>query len=286
MAFIEETITAGDGLRLYTRRHEASGAQADAIIVHGFAEHSGRYGALTEHLLARGYTVTAYDQRGHGLSDGLPGHVDDFREYEDDLDKVVALTRSRAEGRPPVIIGHSMGGLVTLGFLARKSGAVTAAVISAPLIEVAVPVPAPLRMIAGMGARFTPRLRLGNKIDPAVLCRDPAICHAYSADPHVSRKVSMKWFSEAERAMAEIKERAGQIRAPVLVMHGTQDQLASVEATKALFARIGSIDKELIIYEGYYHELFNEPEKQELYERATAWLSERIKKSSESIEPR
>jgi alpha-beta hydrolase superfamily lysophospholipase len=283
MAFIEETITAGDGLRLYLRRHEASGARADAIIVHGFAEHSGRYGPLTEHLLAHGYAVTAYDQRGHGLSDGLPGHVDDFREYEDDLDKVVTLTRSRGDGRPLVIIGHSMGGLVTLGFLARKSGAVAAAVISAPLIEMAVPVPAHLRMIAGLGARFTPRLRLANKIDPAVLSRDPAVGRAYGSDPHVSRKVSMKWFIEAQRAMAGIKDRAGQIRTPVLVIHGTADQLASVEATKALFGGIGSSDKELIIYEGFYHELFNEPEKQELYERATAWLSGRINSSAESI---
>src|SRR5512132_4379035 len=154
MAFIEETITAGDGLRLYTRRHEASQARADAIIVHGFAEHSGRYGPLTEHLLAHGYTVTAYDQRGHGLSDGLPGHVDDFREDEDDLDKVVSLTRDRAAGPPLVVIGHSMGGLVALRYLARESGAVAGAVISAPLIAVAVPVPAHLRFLAGLGGRF------------------------------------------------------------------------------------------------------------------------------------
>ena len=284
MAFIEETITAGDGLRLYLRRHEAQGARADAIIVHGFAEHSGRYAALTEHLLAHGYTVTAYDQRGHGLSDGLPGHVDAFKEYEDDLDKVVSLTRDRADGRPLVVIGHSMGGLVALRYLTRKSGAVVGAVISAPLIAVAVPVPAHLRLFAGLGARFTPRLRLDNKIDPAALSRDPAVGTSYSSDPHVSRKVSMNWFIEAEQAMAEIKERASQIRAPVLVMHGTQDHLASVEATKALFAEIGSNDKELVIYEGFYHELFNEPEKQELYERATAWLSRWVKKSSESNE--
>jgi alpha-beta hydrolase superfamily lysophospholipase len=282
MAFIEETITAADGLRLYTRRHELSRAMADAIIVHGFAEHSGRYGALTEHLLANGYAVTAYDQRGHGLSDGLPGHVEDFNEYEDDLDRVVSLTRDRADGRPLVVIGHSMGGLVALRYLARQQGTVTCAVISAPLIAVAVPVPAHLRLLARLGARFTPRLRLNNKIDPSVLSRDPAVGHAYSADPHVSRKVSFKWFAEAERAMAEIKARAGQIRAPVLVMHGTHDHLASVEATKALFAGISSSDKELAIYEGFYHELFNEPEKQELYERATAWLAGRIKKSSES----
>ncbi|HKP11798.1 MAG TPA: lysophospholipase, partial [Blastocatellia bacterium] len=210
----------------------------------------------------------------------LPGHVNDFKEYEDDLDKVVTLSRDRAGGRPLFIIGHSMGGLVALRYLARKGGVVNGAVVSAPLIALAVPVPAHLRLVAGLGARFTPHVRLANKIDPAVLSRDPAVGKAYAADPHVSRKVSMKWFAEAERAMAEIKESAGQIRAPVLVLHGTGDRLASVEATKALFAGIGSSDKELAIYDGFYHELFNEPEKQELYERVTLWLSHHVSESA------
>jgi alpha-beta hydrolase superfamily lysophospholipase len=276
MAFIEETLTASDGLRLYLRRHEAAAPRGDVVIVHGFSEHSGRYGALTEHLLAHGYTVTAYDQRGHGLSDGLPGHIDNFREYDEDLDKILALVRGRGAGRPLFIIGHSMGGLVTLRHLARKSSAVAGAILSAPLIALAVPVPAHKKLIANVALRFAPRLRLANEIDPAVLSRDPQVGRAYAADPHVNRKVSTKWFAEAMRAMAEINDRAGEIRTPVLVMHGTRDRLASVEATKALFARLASTDKELVIYEGYYHELFNEPEKQQLYERVTAWLAPRL----------
>ena len=280
MPFIEETITAGDGLRLYLRRHEATGARGEVVLVHGFGEHSGRYGALTEHLLANGYAVTAYDQRGHGLSDGLPGHVENFSDYEDDLDKVVSLTRSRAAGRPLFIIGHSLGGLVALRYLARQPANLAGAIISAPLIAVAVPVPAHKRLIARVGLRFAPRLRLDNEINPAHLSRDSEVGKAYAADPHVNRKVSMKWFAEATRAMAEVQEWAGQIRTPILVMHGTDDRLASVAATKALFARIGSADKELAIYEGYYHELFNEPEKQELFERATLWLSQRVSASA------
>lgn len=279
MAFIEETITAGDGLRLYLRRHEEVGARGEVVIVHGFGEHSGRYGGLTEHLLANGFAVTAYDQRGHGLSDGLPGHVEDFDDYEDDLDKIITLTRSRAAGRPMFIIGHSMGGLVALRYLAHKSANITGAIISAPLIAVAIPVPAHKLLIARIGARLAPRLRLSNEINPADLSRDPEVGRAYAADPHVNRKVSTKWFAEAVRAMAEVKDLASTIRTPIFVMHGTKDKLASVEATKALFERIGSRDKELAIYEGYYHELFNEPEKQELFERATLWLTQRVLES-------
>ncbi len=279
MAFIEETITASDGLRLYLRRHEASAPRGEIVIVHGFGEHSGRYGALTEHLLANQYSVTAYDQRGHGLSDGLPGHVEAFSEYDEDLNKVISLTRSRAAGRPLFIIGHSMGGLVALRYLARRGGAVAGAIISAPLIAVAIPVPAHKLMIARVGARFAPRLRLDNEINPADLSRDPEVGRAYAADPHVNRKVSTKWFAEATHAMEEVKAWAGQIRTPVFVMHGTKDRLASLDATKALFDQIASSDKELAIYDGYYHELFNEPEKRELFERASLWLSQRVAES-------
>ena len=132
--------------------------------MHQRRDEDQRDGALTKHLLANGYSVTAYDQRGHGLSDGLPGHVEAFSEYDDDLNKVIALTRSRAAGRPLFIIGHSMGGLVALRYLARKSGTVAGAIISAPLIAVAVPVPAHKLLIARIGARFAPRLRLNNEI--------------------------------------------------------------------------------------------------------------------------
>src|ERR1700704_3710575 len=107
MKFIEETVTATDGLRLYLRRREVTNARAEVLIAHGFGEHSGRYEALTDHLTSHNYSVTAYDHRGHGLSDGLPGHVESFNEYDEDLAKVIAVVRSRSEARPLFLIGHS-----------------------------------------------------------------------------------------------------------------------------------------------------------------------------------
>lgn len=275
MTYIEETVTTSDGLRLYLRRREVTNARGEILISHGFGEHSGRYGALTNHLVAHNYSVTGYDHRGHGLSDGLPGHVESFNEYDDDLDRMIASVRSRSQSRTLFLIGHSMGGLIALRYTARKSGALTGAIISAPLIEVAVPVPAHKLMIARVGARMAPRMRLDSEIKPANLSRDPEVGRAYAADPLVNRKVSAKWFSEATRAMQEAAERASQITTPLLVMHGTADKLASVDATKRLFEHIGSSDKELVIYPGFYHELFNEPEKLDVFARVTEWLDKR-----------
>ncbi|MEK6409129.1 MAG: lysophospholipase [Acidobacteriota bacterium] len=275
MTYIEETVTTSDGLRLYLRRREVANARGEILISHGFGEHSGRYGALTDHLVAHHYSVTGYDHRGHGLSDGLPGHVESFNEYDDDLDRMIASVRSRGESRPLFLIGHSMGGLIALRYAERKSGTLAGAIISAPLIEVAVPVPAFKLMIARVGARMAPRMRLDNEINPANLSRDPEVGRAYAADPLVNRKVSAKWFSEATRAMQEVAERASQMTTLLLVMHGSEDKLASVDATKRLFERIGSSDKELVIYPGFYHELFNEPEKLEVFARVTEWLDKR-----------
>jgi alpha-beta hydrolase superfamily lysophospholipase len=272
MTFIEETVTASDGLRLYVRRHEVERSRGEVVIAHGFGEHSGRYAALTDHLIRHRYSVTAYDHRGHGLSDGLPGHVDRFDEYEDDLDRVLLSVRSRGQPRDLFLLGHSMGGLIALRYLAKERKPIAAAVVSAPLIEVAVRVPAHKMMIARVGARVAPRLRLGNEINPAVLSRDPEVGLAYAADPLVNRVVSPRWFTEVTQAMVEIKQWAPRITVPLLVMHGTEDKLARVEATKKLFEHLGSKDKELGIYQGYYHELFNEPEKQQIFDRVSTWL--------------
>jgi acylglycerol lipase len=275
MAYIEELISAPDGTKLYARRREVIPSRAEIVIVHGFGEHSGRYSALSEHLACRGFTVTAYDHRGHGQSDGLPGHIQRFPDYEDDLDCVISAVRARSD-RNIFLIGHSMGGLIALRYLARAGRKISAAVISAPLLGFAIRVPAHKAIIGRVSARLSPRFRMNNGIDPMVLCRDKDICLAYAQDPLVNHLVSARWFSEAMRGMDEARELAAKISNPVLVMHGTEDKLASLSATQQVFGRMASVDKELVVYQGFYHELFNEPQKRELYELTADWLQRRI----------
>jgi alpha-beta hydrolase superfamily lysophospholipase len=271
MCYIEESLTTRDGARLYVRKHDAERPRAELILVHGFGEHSGRYSPLTAHLLDRSYSVTAFDQRGHGQSDGPRGYVERFNEYEDDLESVIATVRNRTD-RPLFIIAHSMGSLVTLRYLARRPEGIAGAVLSAPLLAVAIKVPAHKAMIARVGAHVAPRLKLDNEIDPAVLSRDPEIGKAYASDPLVHHVVSPRWFAEATAAMEEAMIAAPAVQTPLLVMHGTEDRLANVDATRETYTRIGSLDKQLKIYPGYYHELFNEPEKKEIYQTVADWL--------------
>jgi len=279
MAYTEELITAPRGVKLYARRREAASPKAEIIVVHGFGEHSGRYSELSEYLVYRGFTVTAYDHRGHGHSTGLAGHVDKFSDYEDDLALVIATIRSRSDQKV-FLIAHSMGGLITLRYLAGGRTMAAGAVISAPLLGFAVRVPAHKAIIGRVSARLSPKFRMRNEIDPMVLSRDTEICKAYASDPLVNRLVSARWFVEAMQGMTQASEGANRIKTPLLVMHGTEDKLASLNATKQVFERIGSADKELVIHQGFYHELFNEPEKKDLYQVAASWIESRNSQQS------
>jgi alpha-beta hydrolase superfamily lysophospholipase len=275
MTVKEETLKTPDGTTLYAKIYGREKPRGGIVLIHGFGEHSGRYEALIRHLLDKGYAVQAYDHRGHGKSAGLYGHIDRFGQYEEDLDFVVSTSGARLGTDKLFLIGHSMGGLVALRYLTTARHRIEGAVISAPLIEIAAKVPPHKLLLARASAALFPRLRMKNEIDPMVLSRDAEIGRAYAADPLVGKMVSTRWFLEALGAMEELRRQAAQITLPVFVMHGTEDRLANVEATKRLFETLASGDKELKIYEGYYHELFNEPEKQEIYERLTDWLDKR-----------
>ncbi|HVF91879.1 MAG TPA: lysophospholipase [Blastocatellia bacterium] len=275
MTYIEDSICTADRLRLYTTRHEAANARADVVVVHGLGEHSGRYLPLINYLVQRNYSVTAYDHRGHGKSEGLRGHVERFTDYEDDLDRVLTSVQRHGSSRGTFIIGHSMGGLVTLRYAAKNGSRLAGAVVSAPAIKIATRVPSGKLMVARISAMIAPRSRVDNGIDPSILSKDPEVGKAYAADPLVNRLVSARWFAEITEAMREARGIGSSLTLPLLVLQGTGDRLISEEGTKRLFEAVESKDKELKLYAGYYHELFNEPEKWEIYELVADWLDAR-----------
>src|SRR5215471_15152970 len=276
MAYRDGILELQGGGRLHSWRREAQSPNAQVVLVHGFGEHSGRYNDVTEFLCGRGFSVQAFDLRGHGKSSGLPGHVDRFTDYEDDLRLAVESARGHATS-PLFLIGHSMGGLITLRYLAGRPPNISGAVISAPLLGFAVRIPKLKLAIGRASGLIAPKMRMANEIDPTHLSRDPEVGRAYAEDPLVRRVVSARWFSEATRAMRAMPAAVPRIQAPILILHGTEDKLAAVDATRAVFDRIGSRDKQLKIYPGFYHELFNEPDKQDVFQTVGDWLSAHLR---------
>jgi alpha-beta hydrolase superfamily lysophospholipase len=277
MVYNEDVLELAEGTRLHTWRCETQEARAQVVVVHGFGEHSGRYRELAEFLVQRGFAIASFDLRGHGKSSGLAGHVRRFTDYERDLSRVIELTIGRGP-RKRFLIGHSMGGLITLRYLSRQPLGVAGAIVSAPLLGFAVRIPTAKRALGAVSGFIAPRLRMANEVDPAVLSRDPEVGRAYERDPLVHRLVSTRWFREATRLMNQMPEAARSISSAVLVLHGSHDKLASVDATRIVFDRIASADKELIVYPGYYHELFNEPDRRQVFDTVAEWLSRHLEK--------
>ena len=267
------TFSAADGLTLFERHWLPEGAaRADVVIVHGYAEHSGRYEHVGTLLAERGYAVHAFDLRGHGQSAGPRVLVRSAAEYLDDLDAFLA--RSRTSGRPLFLLGHSMGGTIVTLEVIERAPAIDGLILSGPALTAVGTSPIVARIVQLLG-RFLPRLRL-RKLDAAAVCRDPAVVAAYESDPLVDRgKMYAGTAAAMMRAMRAIDRGAQRVHVPLLVMHGTEDRLADPQGSRALHERASSPDKTLRLYAGLYHEIFNEPEQREVLGDLLAWLDAR-----------
>jgi len=274
----EGFVSTPDGHRLHWRSAEPSRPRACLVLVHGLGEHAGRYSHVLAFLAGRGFACHVFDLRGHGRSGGLGGHVDSFDDYLQDLRTVHDQAARKHGGLAVFLLGHSMGGLVALRYAQQRPEGLRGLVLSSPLLGIA-PGARPSRPLAALGrllSRALPRFRLANTVDPARLSRDPAVGAAYARDPLVGRRVSARWFTAALSAMDEAHAGAASLKLPTLVMAAGDDFLADTEATRrfARSAPAGSL--ELHVWDGFYHELLNAPEKEAVLGRIEGWIGDRL----------
>jgi acylglycerol lipase len=241
-------------------------------VAHGFAEHGGRYAAFAARFVERGVAVWALDQWGHGLSGGRRGHVDRFEDHLVDFHAFVVHVRTRSQPRPLFVVGHSLGGLVALRYLARHPGKIAGGIISAPAVGLRVRAARLRGVLARVFSILLPGVTFPIRIDPRRLSRDPAVGRRYGADPLVHRRASARFIVEFARARAALAADAARPRVPLLLLHGTEDHLTDCEATRRLAERLGPI-AELHLYPGLYHELFNEPEREQVFTDIEAWMA-------------
>ena len=257
--------TSDDGTRLRLGRWGES--SREVLIVHGLAEHLGRYQHVAERLCAAGWAVSALELRGHGESGGRRGHTPVWHRYVEDVQAALALI-----GRPVVLLAHSMGGLVALDALREPlAPAVRAVALSNPLIDTPVEVPPLKAKAARLLDRLVPWFPINNELDTELICRDSAVVRAYEADPLVFPSVTPRWFAEMNLARARIQEDPPQRDIPLRMMVGTGDRICDHEASRA-YVRRWQGPTETVVYEGFYHELFNEPEKARVLDELVAWL--------------
>ena len=271
--FVLPAESKAAGAKLYWQKWTPdSNPKALILLVHGYAEHSGRYQYFAEHCLGKDYAVYALDHWGHGKSEGTPGFVPDFSVFHDGVDQLLARARQDFPDLHVILVGHSMGGLISATYLLANQARFAACVLSGPAIKAAEEPSAFLKAISGFLSRFFPKLGV-LELDPNGISRDPQVVADYLADPLVyNGKMGARLAAEMLGKMAEIQHNAGQISLPLLMLHGGKDSLAAADGSRFLDAHVSSPDKMLKIYPELFHEIFNEPEKDKVLNDMTDWL--------------
>jgi acylglycerol lipase len=270
-------VRARDGVDLRTYRWPAiDGERAHLLLVHGIAEHAGRYPHVGSRLASSGIATHAFDLRGFGGSGGHRAYLDRWSQYHDDVEDRLAELRSVADGLPVVLYGHSMGGLIALGYVLADPPRPLPdlLVLSAPAIDAVVP--AWKRRLADILAATVPRFAIANTFPKGALSTDPAVEAAYLADPvavhRTTARLGVALFREQERVKNALA-RGGPLPVTTYVVHGSDDPIVPEWASRSLEGRANVTRR---VYPGLRHETHNEPGGSAVIDDTIAWIVRRV----------
>ncbi len=250
---------------------------ATVLIVHGLGEHMGRYAALAQTLNNWGYAVRAYDQYGHGASEGPRGGLPTATRLLDDLALVVDHTRAGlAAGRPLLLLGHSMGGLVAARFVALQRRPVDALVLSSPALDPGLN-PVQMLLVAVLPS-LLPNLRVGNGLDARLISHDPAVVAAYQSDPLVHDRIAARLARFISDDSAAVRAAAPGWTLPTLLLYAGADKLVNPAGSRAFAAAAPAQALTSQCFESLYHEIFNEaePGRSQVLAVIRGWLDRRF----------
>ncbi len=250
--------------------------QAVVVLAHGLGEHARRYDYVAQRLGAAGLVTYALDHRGHGRSGGKRVLVRDISEYTADFDTLVGIATREYPGCKRIVLGHSMGGGIVFAYGVERPDNYDLMVLSAPAVaaqDLVSPVVAVAAKLLGV---VVPGLPV-QELDFTAISRDPEVVQAYNTDPLVHHGRVPAGIGRALLQVGEtMPRRAPALTAPLLVLHGTDDRLIPIEGSRRLVECVGSADVQLKEYPGLYHEVFNEPERNQVLDDVVAWLTERL----------
>jgi alpha-beta hydrolase superfamily lysophospholipase len=227
-------------------------------------------------MVRAGYAVYALDHQGHGRSGGPRAVIRRTEMALVDLYQLVAGATQKAGGRPPFLLGHSMGGAIAMTFALEWPEMLAGLILSSPLASLP-QLKAPARPVVAVVSRVAPRLGL-SKVDPSLVSRDPEQVAAYETDPLVHHgKLPARTIGEMRRMTKPFPKRAAELKLPLLVMSGEADRIVAPSGGKMVYDRASSDDKTLKVYPGLYHELFieTEPDRTRVIDEMIAWLDAR-----------
>ena len=250
--------------------------RAILLVAHGLAEHSGRYTNIINHFVTRGYAVYGLDHRGHGKSEGLPGYVERLSYFVNDLETFSGIIRSQHPDTKIFITGHSVGGTIATAYAVHHQDELNGLILSGAFLKVGAGVSPGAIIVARILSLLLPKLGI-SVIDASNISRDEAVVDAYRNDPLVySGKISARLGTELIKAIQMLPGQISALYLPVLIMHGNADRLSDPKGSKILYDQVSSEDKTLKLYDGFYHEIFNEPGRERVLTDMETWLAARL----------
>lgn len=298
MSHIEFTKQSSDGLSFYFQGWEPEGAaRAVVCLVHGLGEHSGRYAHVAQVLNDAGYILFGFDLRGHGRSAGRRGHTPSYEALMDDIGGLLDEADARYPSLPRFLYGHSLGGNLVLNYALRRCSTVanpvgvgrlrsgsrdlqspgaSGVIATSPAIRLPKPPPSLQVALAKVMNKLYPGLQMPNGLALDGLARDPEVIRAYTSDPLVHNKISVRLALEMLSAGEWALAHAAEFPLPLLLVHGTADILTSAQASAEFAAKVPAGRCTLKLWEGFYHETHNEPEKAEVLAYMVEWLNVRL----------
>ncbi|HUQ47193.1 MAG TPA: lysophospholipase [Gemmatimonadaceae bacterium] len=278
---IEGRFRGHDGLELSEQTWRPRGAVKGVVaIVHGIGEHSGRYGYLVQRLTDSGLAVSALDNRGHGRSAGQRGHIESWADYREDVHSFLRCVCGKFPGSPLFLYGHSLGALIVSDYVLFYPHGLDGLIVSGHPLQPTGAVKPLLVLIARLLSRFRPKTSLGLGLNDEMISRDAEVVKAYRDDPLVHGKVTARWATEALAAVDRVRARAHEIRMPLLVLHGDADKINSADGSRELLDLVSSVDKQLILYPGGYHEPHNDLGRERMALDVIEWINSRVHPSS------
>ncbi len=279
MNHTEGTFDGFEGLELYYQRWRPEGkVKAILAVVHGFGEHSGRYGNVVDWFAPKGYAVYSFDLRGHGRSPGPRGYVNSFAEFREDVKAFLEFIHEQEPGCPVFLLGHSTGGLIVLEYVLHHPEGLVGVVASAPMLAQADVSPL-LVLLSKVLSRVLPRFTLTVGLDTTALSRDAAVVEAYVNDPLVHGLGTPRLGTELIKAYEWTQAHAADLSIPCLIVHGSADRIIPPEGSRVFYENVTFADKERRAYEDYYHEVFNDVGKEQVLADVEAWVERRLPSS-------
>ena len=273
----ERSFDGVDGVRIvYDVWTPDTTPRGVVILAHGLGEHARRYDHVVARFGREGLITYALDHRGHGRSGGKRAVVRNISEYTNDFDTLVGIAAKEHPGATRIVLGHSMGGAIVFAYGVEHPDDYDLMVLSGPAVAAQTAVSPLLARIAKVMGAVAPGLPL-QALDSSAVSRDPAVVNAYNTDPLVYHGKIPGGVARALLLVGEtMPRRAPPLTAPLLVVHGSDDRLIAADRSRQLVAAVGSSDVELKIYPGLYHEVFNEPEQEQVLDDVVSWINARL----------